>query len=156
MNKNGLITAIMARTGFNKKTVMRFIEAFTETTAETLKAGGKVQISMFGRFETVRGKERTGINPQTGENLSINPPNRIKFTAGKALKETVNNIPTRAKKGGKMGEQWKVFYNSETGAELCAYTIRGTFDGEEDDTRALLAHEKGIPAEQIKTRIESR
>ena len=55
-----------------------------------------------------------------------------------------------------MGEQWKVFYNSETGAELCAYTIRGTFDGEEDDTRALLAHEKGIPAEQIKTRIESR
>lgn len=55
-----------------------------------------------------------------------------------------------------MGKQWKVFYNSETGAELCAYTIRGTFDGEEDDTRALLAHEKGIPAEQIKTRIESR
>lgn len=55
-----------------------------------------------------------------------------------------------------MGEQWKVFYNSETGAELCAYTIRGTFDGEEDDTRALLAHEKGIPAEQIKTRIENR
>ena len=55
-----------------------------------------------------------------------------------------------------MGEQWKVFYNIETSAELCAYTIRGTFDGEEDDTRALLAHEKGIPAEQIKTRIENR
>ena len=55
-----------------------------------------------------------------------------------------------------MGEQWKVFYNSETGAELCAYTIRGTFDGEEDDTRALLAHAKGIPAGQIKTRKESR
>lgn len=55
-----------------------------------------------------------------------------------------------------MGEQWKVFYNSETGAELCAYTIRGTFDGEEQATRELLAFEKGIPAEQIKTRIESR
>lgn len=156
MNKNELITAIMARTGFNRKTVMQFVDAFTETTAAALAAGDRVQISMFGSFETVRNKERAGINPRTGERINIEPSNHIKFTAGKALKEAVNNIPTRAKQGGEMGEQWKVFYNSETGAELCAYTIRGTFDGEEQATRELLAHEKGIPAEQIKTRIESR
>ena len=30
-----------------------------------------------------------------------------------------------------MGELWKVFKDSKTGKELCAYTIRGTFDGEE-------------------------
>ena len=55
-----------------------------------------------------------------------------------------------------MGELWKVFYNSKTGAELCAYTIRGTFDGEEQATREQLAHEERIPADQIETRIESR
>ncbi len=55
-----------------------------------------------------------------------------------------------------MGELWKVFFNDKTGKELCAYTIRGTFDGEEQATRELLAHEKGLPAEQIRTRIERR
>lgn len=55
-----------------------------------------------------------------------------------------------------MGELWKVFYNSKTGEELSAYTLRGTFDGEEQATRELLAHDKGISAEEIETRIERR
>ena len=55
-----------------------------------------------------------------------------------------------------MGELWKVFYDSKTGEELGAYTIRGTFDGEEQATRELLAFEKGIPAEQILAEIERR
>ena len=41
-----------------------------------------------------------------------------------------------------MGELWKVFYDSKT--------------GEEQATRELLAFEKGIPAEQIRTEIERR
>lgn len=55
-----------------------------------------------------------------------------------------------------MGELWKVFYDDKTGEELGAYTLRGTFDGEEQATRELLAHDKGIPAEQIRTEIERR
>ena len=53
-----------------------------------------------------------------------------------------------------MGELWKVFYDGKTGEELGAYTLRGTFEGEEQATRELLAHDKGIPAEQIRTEIE--
>ena len=30
-----------------------------------------------------------------------------------------------------MGELWKVFKDSKTGKELFAYTLRGTFEGEE-------------------------
>ena len=55
-----------------------------------------------------------------------------------------------------MGELWKVFYDSKTGEELSAYTIRGTFDGEEQATRELLAYEKKIPADQIITKVERR
>lgn len=90
MNKSELITAIMARTVFNRKNVMQFVDAFTETTAAALAAGDRVQISMFGSFETVRNKERAGINPRTEERINIKPSNRIKFAAGKALKEAVN------------------------------------------------------------------
>ena len=55
-----------------------------------------------------------------------------------------------------MTEQWLVFRDRETGRELCAYTIRGTFPGERRATIELLAVEKGIPEEQIETAIEKR
>ena len=36
-------------------------------------------------------------------------------------------------------EKWKVFYHN--GKELCAYTLNGSFEGEEEATKALLAEE---------------
>lgn len=55
-----------------------------------------------------------------------------------------------------MGELWKIFYDSKTGEELGAYTLRGSFDGEEQATRELLAHDKGIPVDRIRTKTERR
>lgn len=55
-----------------------------------------------------------------------------------------------------MTEQWLVFRDRETGRELCAYTIRGTFPGERRETIKLLAFEEGIPEERIETTIEKR
>ena len=53
-----------------------------------------------------------------------------------------------------MFEQWLVFRHE--GREICAYTLRGTFPGEREETIKLLAHEKGIPAEEITVTIENR
>lgn len=55
-----------------------------------------------------------------------------------------------------MREYWKVFYNRKTGEEYAAYTLRGTFNGEEEATAGLIATEKGVDLEDIKTRIERR
>ena len=55
-----------------------------------------------------------------------------------------------------MREQWLVFRDKETGRELLAYTIRGTFPGERQATIELLAAENGIKPEQIVTTIERR
>ena len=55
-----------------------------------------------------------------------------------------------------MREKWLVFRDRETGRELCAYTIRGTFPGEREATIDLLAHERGIPGERIETEIRNR
>ena len=55
-----------------------------------------------------------------------------------------------------MRELWKVFYNRKTGEEYTAYTIRGTFEGKEDATAELIAAERYINREDIKTRIEER
>lgn len=53
-------------------------------------------------------------------------------------------------------EKWKVFKDSKTGKEFCAYTIRGTFAGEEEDTKKLTAAINNIPQEQITVTIETR
>lgn len=51
-------------------------------------------------------------------------------------------------------EKWKVFYYN--GKELGAYTVYGTFSGEEEATKELLANENKIKAEDIKVVIEER
>lgn len=55
-----------------------------------------------------------------------------------------------------MKQLWKVFIDTSTGKELAAYTVKGTFPGEEQNTIELLAAEKGLDPEQIATRIEKR
>ena len=55
-----------------------------------------------------------------------------------------------------MREYWKVFYNEKTGEEYTSYTIRGTFEGEEEATAQLIAAERHINREDIKTRTEER
>lgn len=55
-----------------------------------------------------------------------------------------------------MAENWLVFRDRETGRELLAYTIRGTFEGERAATIELLAAENGIDPERITTTIEYR
>lgn len=51
-------------------------------------------------------------------------------------------------------EKWKVFYYNNK--ELCAYTLYGTFEGEEEATKKLLASEKGINVNDIVVKIEIR
>lgn len=51
-------------------------------------------------------------------------------------------------------EKWKVFYYK--GKELCAYTLYGTFEGEEQATKESLAAENKIDINDIKVKIEER
>lgn len=55
-----------------------------------------------------------------------------------------------------MRELWKVFYNRKTGEEYTAYTLRGTFQGEEEATAELIAAEKGLDRADIVTKIINR
>ena len=53
-------------------------------------------------------------------------------------------------------EPWTVFTDTTTGKELLAYTVRGTFAGEEEATRELLANENNIDLDSIEIRTEYR
>lgn len=51
-------------------------------------------------------------------------------------------------------EEYIVFYHKEK--ELAAYTVHGTFAGELEATKDLLAYENGIAVQDIRTIREKR
>jgi len=55
----------------------------------TLQKGDAISISGFGSFKSVDRKARKGRNPRTGKEIKIPAKKAVKFTPGKALKESV-------------------------------------------------------------------
>ena len=51
---------------------------------------------------------------------------------------------------------WKIFTDRITGEEYAWYTMDGTFAGEEEATKELIAYEKGISVDRIETTIKRR
>ena len=90
MNKTEFIAAVADKAELSKKDAEKAIKAFTETVADELKKGEKVQLVGFGTFEISERAEREGRNPQTGETMTIAASKNVKFKAGKALKDSVN------------------------------------------------------------------
>ena len=90
MNKTELVAAIAEKAGLSKKDAEGAVKAFTDTVAEQLKAGDKIQLVGFGTFEVAERAARTGKNPQTKEEIQIPASKAPKFKAGRALKDTVN------------------------------------------------------------------
>jgi DNA-binding protein HU-beta len=90
MNKTDLIDNVAESTELSKADVTRAISATFDAITAGLVDGDKIAIPGFGTFEVGFRAARTGRNPQTGEAIEIAAARVVKFKAGKALKETVN------------------------------------------------------------------
>lgn len=91
MNKQELITSVAEKGHLTKVEAKRAVEAFTETIAEELAKGGKVQLIGFGTFEARERKARVGVNPRNPEEkIQIAACKAPVFKAGKLLKDKVN------------------------------------------------------------------
>ena len=89
MNKSELISAIVDKAGLAKKDADKALNAFIEIVTEELKSGGKVQLVGFGTFEVKERAARTGINPQTKEQIQIPASKAPVFKAGNTFKNEV-------------------------------------------------------------------
>ena len=90
MTKAGLIEAVAARSEVGKKSTEAVINAAMDVIKETVAGGSDVMLVGFGTFATGERTERTGRNPQTGEEIRIPAAKSPKFRPGKAFKEIVN------------------------------------------------------------------
>ena len=89
MNKAELVALVAEQVDLTKKATEYVIDTLFDTIAQTLETGEKVVISGFGTFEIRTRVARTGLNPRTGEEISIPQQRTPAFKTGKVLKEMV-------------------------------------------------------------------
>jgi DNA-binding protein HU-beta len=89
MNKGELIERVAKDARITKVEAGRAIDSVFNNIRKTLKRGEKTSLVGFGTFSVSRRKARTGRNPQSGEAIKIPARKVVRFTSGKALKETI-------------------------------------------------------------------
>lgn len=90
MNKTELVVSMADKAGISKKDAEKALTAFLDTVTAELKKGEKIQLVGFGTFEIRERAARTGINPQTKQQIKIAASKNPVFKAGKALKDAVS------------------------------------------------------------------
>ncbi|USL45593.1 HU family DNA-binding protein [Priestia megaterium] len=89
MKKAELIDAVATKTELTKQDSKKAVDALFETISNTLAKEEKIQLLGFGTFEVRQRAERTGRNPQTGEEMTIPASKVPAFKPGKELKAAV-------------------------------------------------------------------
>jgi DNA-binding protein HU-beta len=73
----------------SKKAAGEAVDAVLNAITEVLKGGGEVNFTGFGKFHVAERGPRQGVNPRTGERITIPGGKVPRFSAGSALKSTV-------------------------------------------------------------------
>ena len=87
--KADITAAVAAKAGLSRADAGRAVDAVLDTITEALKNGEAVNFVGFGSFVARPRAARTGLNPQTKEQIQIPASTVPAFKAGKALKDAV-------------------------------------------------------------------
>ncbi|ATQ35361.1 DNA-binding protein [Mesoplasma entomophilum] len=90
MTKKDLINEIIANENISKVECESVVNSLFDLIIEELSSGNEVSIAGFGKFAISERAAREGINPSTGEKISIASSKSAKFKAAKQLKEKLN------------------------------------------------------------------
>jgi DNA-binding protein HU-beta len=90
MNKQEFVVEVARRSQLDRRDAGKAVEAVLETITDTLRGGGEVAFTGFGKFQTHERKARMGVNPRNpAEKVQIQAARVPKFSAGSALKSAV-------------------------------------------------------------------
>lgn len=89
MTKAEFITKVRENSELSKEKIDETLTVILNTIVDCVAAGEKVNFVGFGSFEKVHTEARKGVNPSTGEEITIEAKDKPKFKAGKMFKDTV-------------------------------------------------------------------
>lgn len=92
MTKQEFVAEVARRSQLTVRDAGKAVDAFLDTITDTLREGGDVAFTGFGKFQTQQRAARTGVNPRNPNEKVHIPSARVpKFSAGSALKSAVRN-----------------------------------------------------------------
>ena len=89
MSKTEFVDKVAQTAGLSKKDAAAAVDAVLKTIEDTLKGGGDVTFTGFGKFHVADRGAREGRNPRTGESMQIAASRVPRFTAGSGLKKAI-------------------------------------------------------------------
>jgi len=89
VTKSEFVDQVAAESGLSKGDAGTAVDAVLTVIEGTLKRGGEVNFTGFGKFSVADRGARQGVNPQTGERIQIAASRVPRFSAGSALKKSV-------------------------------------------------------------------
>jgi DNA-binding protein HU-beta len=89
LTKADFIDRVASKSGLSKRDATKAVDAFLDSVTDALKSGDSVTFTGFGKFSPQRRQERQGVNPRTGQRVTIPAATVPKFSAGSALKQAL-------------------------------------------------------------------
>ncbi len=89
MNKTDLIDAVASHMESSKADAGKAVDAVIEAITGGLRDDHKVTIAGFGTFQRRERAARTGVNPSTGQKMTIAASTTCGFRPATALKQTL-------------------------------------------------------------------
>jgi DNA-binding protein HU-beta len=89
VTKQEFVDAVADKAGLTKRDASSAVDAALDVIEGALKNGDAITFTGFGKFHVTRRAARQGVNPRTGERITIAGGRVPKFSAGAALKSKV-------------------------------------------------------------------
>ena len=89
MTKQEFVDAVASRANLSRRDAGAAVDAVLDTVTDALKKRDTITFTGFGKFSVAERGPRQGVNPRTGERITIAGGKVPKFSAGAGLKGQV-------------------------------------------------------------------
>ncbi len=89
MTQTQIINSLAETCGCKKTDVKSMFDALTTLATSEVKKNGEFTLPGFGKLKKTNRKARDGRNPATGAVIRIPAKTTVKFSVGKAMKDSV-------------------------------------------------------------------
>jgi len=90
MTKKDIITALAQEAGITQPQAQAALESLIDACRQEVKAGQPFRLPGLGTFAMKQSKARQGVNPATGEKITIKASKRMTFKAGSQVNALLN------------------------------------------------------------------
>jgi DNA-binding protein HU-beta len=89
MTQSEIIGALADQSGMKKSDVKGFFDSLSTMAISEVKKNGEFTVPGFGKLKKTHRKARDGRNPATGAVIKIPAKTTVKFSIGKAMKDSI-------------------------------------------------------------------